>query len=65
MCPTAATPQSPPNAIPRSGTGAPAFTVVAGVTLVKKERGTIRLIGSVGKPVCPGFTSAWGVAGIR
>ena len=46
-------------------TAAPRLTVVASVTLVKKERGTSRLTGTVLNPVSPGFTLAWGVSGTR
>src|SRR6516162_480672 len=59
------TPLSPPNAIPRTGTGAPGLTVVALLTLVKKERGTRRVTGTVLNPVSPGFTLACGVSGTR
>src|ERR1700756_15870 len=55
---TCDTPLSPPKAMPLTGTGAPDMTIVSLVTLVKKERGTRRLIGKVLKPVSPGFTLA-------
>src|SRR5260370_15611209 len=62
LCPLSAdsstcdTPQSPPNAIPLTGTAAPGLTAVLSVTLVKNERGTSRLTGTVLNPVSPGFT---------
>src|ERR1700687_87239 len=58
------TPVSPPNAIPRASDGAPACRVSPALMLVIRERGTIRLIGTDLKPVCPGCTLAWGVSGI-
>jgi len=48
-----------------SGTDAPGLTVIASVTLVKNERGTMRLIGTVLNPVSPGLTLAPGVSGMR
>src|SRR6266481_8742705 len=62
---TCDTPQSPPKAIPLTGTAAPDLTLVVLVTLVKKERGTMRLIGTVLNPLSPGFTLACGVSGMR
>src|SRR6516165_9098137 len=59
------TPLSPPNAIPLTGTGAPGLTIVSSLTLVKNERGTIRVTGTVLNPVSPGFTLACGVSGTR
>src|SRR6516162_6158444 len=59
------TPLSPPNAIPLTGTVAPGLTIVASETLVKKERGTMRVTGTVLNPVSPGFTLACGVSGTR
>jgi hypothetical protein len=59
------TPPSPPNAIPLTGTTAPGLTMVASVTLVKNERGTSRVTGTVLNPVAPGFTLACGVSGTR
>ena len=51
--------------MPRSGAGAPAGRLVPSRRLVTKERGTMRLIGTVAKPVCPGRTLAPGVSGMR
>ena len=62
---TAYTPVAPPMAMPRSGSGAPAFTVSPSWTAVKKARGTMRLIGTVLNPVSPGLTLACGVSGMR
>src|SRR6516162_10658539 len=59
------TPLSPPNAIPLIGTGAPGLTIVSSATLVKNERGTMRLTGTVLHSVSPGFTLACGVSGTR
>jgi hypothetical protein len=59
------TPQSPPNAIPLTDSGAPGLTVAPLIKLVKKERGVIRLIGTVANPLSPGFTLACGVSGMR
>src|SRR5271169_1551218 len=62
---TSATPQSPPNAIPLTESGSPGLTVAPSCKFVKKERGAIRLIGTVENPLSPGFTLACGVSGIR
>ena len=43
----------------------PGFTVAPLARLVKKERGPIRLIGTVANPLSPGFTFACGVLGMR
>src|SRR6516164_11556051 len=59
------TPLSPPNAIPLTCTGAPGLTIVPSETLVKNERGTMRVTGTVLNPVSPGFTLACGVSGTR
>jgi hypothetical protein len=59
------TPQSPPKANPLTSTAALDLTIVLLVTLVKKERGTKRLTGTVLNSVSPGFTFAWGVSGTR
>jgi len=48
-----------------SGTTAEDLTIVLLVTLVKKERGSIRLIGTVLNPLSPGFTFAYGVSRMR
>src|SRR5260370_1032951 len=71
VCPPSAdsstcdTPQSPPKAIPLIGTTAPDLTIVLLDTLVKKERGTMRVIDTVLNPLSPGFTLACGVSGTR
>ena len=44
---------------------APDLTVLSPRTFVKNDRGGMRLIGTVLKPVSPGFTLANGVSGIR
>ncbi len=62
---TALTPRSPPSAMPRSGAGAPALTVAPFARPVNQLRGTMRLIGTVLKPVSPGLTLACGVSGMR
>src|SRR5271166_2646340 len=62
---TSDTPLSPPNAMPRNGIVALGDNFVAAVTLVKKERGTMRLIGTVANPVSSGWTFARGVSGMR
>src|SRR5579872_5383973 len=62
---TFATPQSQPNAIPLTDKDVPGFTFASLVKLVKKERGAIRLIGTVANPLSPGLTFAWGVSGMR
>src|SRR6266446_1800687 len=62
---TCDTPQSPPKAIPLTGTTTPDLTIVSSVTLVKKERGTRRVTGTVLNPLSPGFTLACGVSGTR
>ena len=61
---TLATPQSPPNAMPRNVIGAAAFTLVPDAILVTKDRGTIRLIGIIFTPVSPGLVLACGVSGM-
>ena len=35
------------------------------IARVMKERGGMRLMGTVGTPAWPGFMSAWGLSGIR
>src|ERR1700730_838463 len=53
-----ATPVLPPKAMPRTSVGAPACTVAPDLMFVMKERGTIRLIGTILTPVSPGLMSA-------
>jgi hypothetical protein len=48
------------NAIPLTGTGAAGLTIGLLLTLVKKERGTMRLIGIVLNALSLGFTLAYG-----
>src|SRR5258708_7848879 len=59
-----ATPQSPPNAMPRTGVGLPAGKLVPALRFVTKERGTMRLIGIIFTFVSPGVMLACGVSGI-
>ena len=61
---TCFTPLSPPKAMPRASVGAPTWIVAPDARLVRKERGFIRLIGTIVRPVWPGFMSALGVSGI-
>ena len=56
--------QTPPNATPRASVDAPAGTDAPALMLVMKDRGTIRLIGTIFTPVWPGVTLAWGVSGM-
>src|SRR5580704_15064197 len=48
------------NAIPLTGTGTAGLTIGLLLTLVKKERGTMRLIGIVLNALSLGFTLAYG-----
>jgi hypothetical protein len=59
-----ATPQSPPNAMPRNAVGAAAFTFWPEAIFVTKDLGTIRLIGIIFTPVSPGLMLACGVSGM-
>src|ERR1700688_2142995 len=61
---TLATPQSPPNAMPRNVVGAAAFSLVPDATFVTKDLGTIRLIGIIFTSVSPGLMLACGVSGM-
>src|ERR1700722_2793352 len=61
---TLATPQSPPNAMPRNFVGATAFTFWPATRFVTKDLGTIRLIGVIFTPLSPGFMLACGVSGM-
>ena len=60
---TLATPQSPPIAMPPTGIAGSAAISCPSARLVTQLRGIIRLIGTVGKSLAPGCTSAPGVAG--
>src|ERR1700732_2547632 len=61
---TLATPQSPPNAMPRSVVGAAAFTLLPDAMFVTNDLGTIRLIGTTFTSVSPGLMLACGVSGM-
>ena len=61
---TRATPESPPNAMPRASVASPARSVSPDLIFVMEDRGTIRVIGTILTPVSPGLMLACGVSGI-
>src|SRR3984957_17625443 len=61
---TLATPQSPPNAMPRNVVRAAAFTLLPDAIFVMNDLGTILLIGIIFTSVSPGLMLACGVSGM-
>ena len=51
-------PSEPPNAMPRASVEAPACSVSPASMFVMKDRGTMRVIGTMLMPVCPGLMLA-------